>query len=44
MRDSYNLAHLSSDQKEKIDQVEKELDVVLVAWEPYDVEGEQQQQ
>ncbi|WP_279326076.1 hypothetical protein [Bacillus sp. FJAT-47783] len=41
MRDAYHLAQLSSEQKEKINQVEKELDVVLVAWEPYEDEGAQ---
>ncbi len=30
---NYNLAHLTSEQKAKLDQVEKELDVVLIAWD-----------
>lgn len=30
---NFNLAHLTSEQKAKLDQVEKELDVVLIAWD-----------
>ncbi|MDN4072425.1 hypothetical protein [Fictibacillus terranigra] len=29
----FDLAHLTSEQKAKLDQIEKELDVVLIAWD-----------
>ncbi|WP_243385317.1 hypothetical protein [Bacillus kexueae] len=34
MYDAFHLAQLSSEQHDRIDQLEKELDVVLIAWEP----------
>lgn len=42
MLDAFHLAQLTSEQHEKIDQLEKELDVVLVAWEPNEHESNQQ--
>lgn len=38
MNGSYDLASLTNEQKEKIKQLERELNVVLIAWKPYQQE------
>lgn len=38
MNNDFHLAHLTEEQQGKIDQLEKELNVVLIAWEPYQSE------
>ncbi|MDN4526760.1 hypothetical protein [Fictibacillus fluitans] len=41
---AFDLAHLTNEQKAKLDAMEKELNVVLIAWDQAEQKGNSQEQ